>query len=512
MRWFRSIILALCSVGTSHVFAENLLQVYQQAQLCDAQYQEAVRQRLSVNEGVPISVAALLPNISAQANPSIAHMAYSGSSVQTDPRTGNSTSPKNNTLRYYNVQLTATQTVFNFAQFAQVAGSISTAKAADATLNAAAQNLMIRVSRAYFAILQDEDNLLYCEASKTAFKEQLDEAKQQYEVGFKSITDVYTAQARYDSSISTCVTAQTNLSNDRENLRVITGKYYSHLSRLSEQFPLVSPHPVNVEVWVNKALQQNWTIKSFQYKTQSALENIRQQYAGHLPTLNVQASFQRQYSDNINGYNPYIQRNGPSVENDKQIGFNLNVPIFAGGGVVAQTNQATYDYEASQQQLEQNIRQVLNTTRQSFLNILAGISKISADKQAVTSNIHSLHGMEESYKAGTETLFDVLNQQQILLTSQTQYANDRYAFVNNVLALKQAAGTLCFDDLLAINAWLVDKEPQTVGINPLRPRHLRHPKIRPAVHKHRLPKQNTTPVPKGSRVSHRPNDSQSCPL
>ena len=65
--------------------------------------------------------------------------------------------------------------------------------------------------------------------------------------------------------------------------------------------------------------------------------------------------------------------------------------------------------------------------------------------------------MEESYKVGTQTLVDVLNQQQNLYKAQTQYATDRYAFVNNILALKQAAGTLSFDDLCAINAWLTDK-------------------------------------------------------
>lgn len=478
--WRWAILFALTSTS---VFAANLLEVYQQAQLSDAEYQEAVMRRLSVNEGVPISIAALLPNISAQFSPSITHMSYSGSGVQTDVN-GNTISPKNNTQRFYNLQLTATQTVFNFAQFTQVAGSVSTAKAADADINAAAQQLMVRVAQAYFAILQDEDNLAYSEASKSAFKAQLDEAKQQHEVGLKTITDVYTAKARYDSAIANCLSMQAVLTNDRENLRVITGKYYPHISRLSEHFPLVSPHPAQIEIWVNKALAQNWMIKSYQYKAQTALQNVRRQFAGHLPTLNIQGTLQRQYSDNINGYNTYLQRNGPAVENDKQIGLNLTVPLFAGGGVVAQTNQARYDYEASQQQLEQVTRKVVNTARQSFLNVMAGIGKVSADKQAVTSNIHSLQGMEESYRAGSETLFNVLNQQQILLNTQTQYALDRYAFVNDILVLKQAAGTLSFDDLRAINVWLVEDEP-AVYFKQIKVRHV----AKKRVSKHSVKKQ-----------------------
>ncbi|MBV9576869.1 MAG: TolC family protein, partial [Gammaproteobacteria bacterium] len=75
----------------------------------------------------------------------------------------------------------------------------------------------------------------------------------------------------------------------------------------------------------------------------------------------------------------------------------------------------------------------------------------------------SLEGIKASYGVGTETLVDVLNQQQKLFQAQTQYASDRYAFVNNILALKQAAGTLSFDDLRAINAWLVDEDRHSVN-------------------------------------------------
>ena len=136
---------------------------------------------------------------------------------------------------------------------------------------------------------------------------------------------------------------------------------------------------------------------------------------------------------------------------------------MSGGGNIAQTKQAVYNYQNAQQQLDQTTRNTLNSTRQSYLGIVAGISQISADKEAIKSSISSLQGMEESYKVGTETLVDVLNQQQKVFQAQTQYAKDRYAFVNNVLALKQAAGTLSFDDLRAINAWLYEKDASDVN-------------------------------------------------
>ncbi len=443
----------------TQAYAADLLEVYQQALTSDPTYQQAISERLSTKEGVPITLASLLPNINLTGTPSLTRTNYSGAVTG-----GISVVPRNNTMKYYELALTATQTVFNYSQYMSLASSVSISKGADATLNAALQSLMTRVANAYFAVLRDEDNLSYSQASKVAYAEQLSQVKQQFDVGLKTITEVYTAQASYDTATANVIAAETTLANDRENLRVITGKYYPHLSSLSESFPLIRPIPMNVDRWVERAQMQNWSIRSAQYNLDSARQIVRQQFGGHLPTVTMQAQVDRIYTNNINGYFNIDQRNGPSIQKDKSVMLNINVPLFQGGGVVAQTNQAMYNYQTTQQQLELTVRNTLNTTRQSYLGVIAGISQITADKQAIKSSMSSLEGMEASYQVGTETLVDVLNQQQKVFQAQTQYATDRYNFINNVLLLKQAAGTLSFDDLCAINAWLRDEKHAAVPI------------------------------------------------
>lgn len=235
----------LCSIGfcffVSTVNAADLLEVYQQAQSSDPIFQQAIAQRLSTKEGVPIAAAALLPNIFITGNASLTRSGFSGTDLATITALNNNASlyPRNTTTRAYTIALAVTQTVFDFAKFTAVAGAVSLSKRADAVLNAALQDLMTRVSKAYFNVLRDEDNLLYSEASARAFQEQLSQIQQQYNVGLKTITDVYTAQASYDSAVAKVIAAQTQLTNDRENLRVITGRYYTNLLTLDEHFPLV---------------------------------------------------------------------------------------------------------------------------------------------------------------------------------------------------------------------------------------------------------------------------------
>jgi outer membrane protein len=376
------------------VNAANLLTVYQQALTSDPVFQQAVAQQLSDKENVPISFANLLPNIGVLAQPNVNKTAASGPATTTGSYSS----------RGYQVNATITQTIFNFAQFANLAGAFSTSKQADATLNAAAQSLMLRVSSAYFTVLQDEDNLRYAAANKAAYAKSLDQVSQQYKVGLKTITDVYTAQAAYDSSVAYYIQIETQLANDKENLRAITGYTYPSLAKLSEKFPFISPQPAEMESWVTTATKQNWSVKAAQYANNVALQNIKQQFAGHLPTLQAEGIYNITVTRNTGGTGP-------------------DGTLFAPPGAAQ----------------------------------IAGISKIKADKEAIKSTRSSYEGLEAQYRVGTATLVDVLNQQQKLLQAAQQYSADRYAYINSLLTLKQAAGTLSPEDLAAINSWLGEK-------------------------------------------------------
>lgn len=448
------IMLLMASFSaTSH--AADLMEVYQEAIQSDPIYQQVIAQTFATGENVYISLASLLPSINGVYNPFLEKTNTSGSGAifQGNPST-----------RGYNIVLKATQTIFNFAQISSFAQARATAKQASANLNAAAQDLIARVAKAYFQILEDVDNLRSAESAKLSYAKQLDQANQQYKVGIKTITDVYTAQASYESSVASYITAMNTLENDRENLRAITGKMYPSLSRLKEKFPLLTPQPTNIDKWVEVATLQNWQIKAAQYGVSAAKQNIRQQFSGHLPTLNAEGTYTVNFTRDFDDTDADLI-NPPGASNiaTPRIALNLTVPLIEGGRVLAQTRQAKDQYQVACQQLEQQTRNTINVTRQSYLNVLAGIQKIEADRKTIQSAQSSLAGMEAGYRVGTEILVNVLDQQQKVFNNQRIYAHDRYDYINNIITLKQAAGTLAPSDIAGLNAWLgapiaLDKE------------------------------------------------------
>ena len=432
---------ALFSLGlitlSGNALAENLLQVFQQALAYDPTYQKANAQRLSTHEDIPISRSFLLPQFNA-----LGYSQYNnqkereGSSINlpSGPATFGQGTFNYNSNGY---TLDLTQSIFDYAAWATLSEAKLSVKSADATYVAALQSLMQRTSEAYFNVLAAQDNLRYIEAEKKAIYQQLDQVTQQYKVGVVAITGVYQAQAAYDSIISQEISAANAVINQRENLRAITGKYYNSISSLEYNDP---------DKWVKTAIKQNWSLTAARYTAEAAKENVSVQRAGHLPVVDAYA--EQDYLKT--GTTPSGQTNSTA----NAVGIQLELPVFQGGLVTAETKQAAYNYQASLDAMTETYRSVYNNTQQSYNNVVSGINQVKADRQAIVSNASSLRSTVEGFKVGTQTMLDVLQAQQDLYNAEREFSNDLYAYINATISLKEAAGTLSLKDLKQINGWL----------------------------------------------------------
>lgn len=434
-------LLAFGTLCTSQLSqAEDLVQVYQQALTSDPLYQAQKAQYRADIEALPQSIAVLLPDIAGDGD-------YSGN-YQKNHEGSALTGGGKGTFRFNSrgLGLDASQSIFDFGKWSAVAQAHATVKNAAAILEADKQDLMIRVSTAYFNVLEAQDNLKFAEAEKRAFKRQLDQAEQKYKVGLSAITDVYNARANYDGSIAQVIADQNDINNSKESLRRITGIYYKHLTPLANRLRLITPKPNNVEAWVATAKKQNFSLLASEFAEEEAKQEVHIAQSGHLPTVDAVADAGRDVQGN-NGFGRQDTTSGT-------VGLQLNIPIFEGGLVMSQVRQATAEYEKSQDDYVDSYRSVINDTRQSFNDVDSGISKIRADRQTIVSSRSSLNSTEEGFKVGTRTIIDVLDQQQQLTQSQQIHSQDQYSYIIDILKLKEAAGTLNYKDIAEVNTWL----------------------------------------------------------
>lgn len=450
------ILSIVLSAAPGH--AEDLLQVYELARQNDPVLREAEANRLAVRQGKPIARGALLPQVNGTAD--YTEQELDSTNVSND-RLGPFQLDSRSRGDSVNWRIELRQSLFRWDRWLGLSQAEKRAAQADVDYEAAAQDLIVRVSDAYFNVLAAEDTLASEQATKEAIGRQLEQAQKRFEVGLIAITDVQEAQAAYDQSVAAEILAKRNLANQKEALRTIIDESPQKLAKPGEDIPLTSPDPQDENRWVDLALQQNRAIISSQIGTQIAKDDVRIARAGHLPTLDFVASKQdidsnanRVQTTTVLGVPNQVPGPANFDQVTDQYGLQLQVPIFSGGQTSARVEQAVYQHRAARERLESTVRLTEQQTRDAYLGVISEISRVRALKQALESARTALQATEAGFEVGTRTTVDVLDARRALFVAETNYLRSRYNYLVNGLRLKQAAGTLTADDIVRINSLL----------------------------------------------------------
>lgn len=432
-----ALALLLLPIGAQ---AEDLLQSYELARSSDPQLAAAESIRLITREGEVQSRAAFLPLIGGSVGAN-----YSDTTSQLG--SGFKVSDGGGGRSY---GLSVDQSIFSFGDISRHRSQRSLSQAADFQLEAAGDSLITRTSAAYFNVLVAMETLLAAEAQETALKKQFDFADKRLEVGLAPITDVHEARAQYDRARANTIVTRNALEDAYRALEEITGKEIRALNALPQDFQPQLPSALDVEGWVQTAVDSNPALKAKELELRSAESDIDTARAGHLPTVGLRAS----YGNNRSMFDGDIGPTGVDSSDTSSVGLTVNIPIFAGGATQSRVRQALAQRDVTEDQLDQQRRALVRNTRNAYQTLVAGISEVEARKAAVFSARSAYDASQVGLEVGTRTVLDVLNNQQTLFNAEREYALSRYNFLQNRLQLEQAAGTLELDDLQDVNRLL----------------------------------------------------------
>jgi outer membrane protein len=420
--------------------ADNLLEVYRDAQRYDAVYAGARYALEAGREKLPQGRSLLLPTLNLTASVTKTRI----DSTARDP----ATAPNLNFLRpphAENYTLTFTQPVFRLQNWYQYEQGGQQVRQAEATFGQASQDLIVRVSQAYFDVLAAQDTLALVRAQKAAISEQLAQAKRNFEVGTATITDTHEAQARFDLIVAQEIAALNDLENKRRALQALTGKEYGELTPLRGEVRLMPPNPNDMQAWVDLAEKQSYAVMLQEATTEIARLEAKRSFAAHLPTLDFIATYGK------TGQTGTLTSPVGSDVTTAQIGLQFAVPLYQGGAIDSREREAAALHQKSKEDLENARRQTALTARQTYLAVINGIAQVGALEQALVSSQSALDSNKLGYEVGVRINIDVLNAQQQLFSTRRDLANARYIAILNQLRLKAAAGSLRDEDLEEVN-------------------------------------------------------------
>ena len=420
----------------------GLVSVYHEAVDNNADLAAARADYDARKEVVPQARAGLLPNLSGGAESSNVRTSIDQPSLTT-------------TRSAVVYQATLAQPIFRADRWFQLKAAESVNEQAALQLSATEQNLILQTAESYFSVLRAQDTLASTKAEEAAFKRQLDQSRERFDVGLSDKTDVLQSQASYDTARANRIVAQRQVDDAFEALITLTNRQYNSIQGIVHTLPVLPPAPNDAKAWVETAGRQNLNLLASNYAVTAAEETLRQRKAGHLPTLDAVAQYEKGDNDALGFSNPNqlpIPYGGDVSQ--RTIGLRLNIPIYSGGLTSSQVRESYSRLDQTEQQREGLRRQVVENTRNLHRAVNTDVEQVQARRQSIISNQSAVEATEIGYQVGTRNIVDVLDSQRQLYSSVRNYNNSRYDYILDNLRLKQAAGTLNPGDLQDLARYL----------------------------------------------------------
>ena len=434
--------LALLSSLSLSTYAEDLLDIYKEALQRDTQVSQAKAEAQAAHAGLSEATAALLPQIDV---------------------VGNLTKTRTNVIDAYNARgsnkqatgaINLSQTLWRHSSWANRSIAEKTATLKDLAYADAQQNLIVRVRNAYFNVLNAADTLKFQKANNAALKRQLSEANRRFNVGLIAQTDKLEAQAAYDLSNAAVIAAENELINSKSEIRMLIGREIdvNKLAKIDESKFAASSVSNDLIKITKKAEENNLALQQAVISRDIAKDNITLARSGHEPTLDFNARAQTGYTE----YDTQVAQAG-FVDNNSwahSVGLTLNIPIFHGGATSAAVDKAQANYIYAQEGLEKAHRTLLTNVSNSYNNVNAAISSVTAYNNYKVSADSALSATKAGYEVGTRTMTDVLNATQNLYDAMQKSAQARYTYILSRLSLLYAQGDLKVEHIDQINQGL----------------------------------------------------------
>lgn len=374
-----------------------------------------------------------------------------------------------------NYTVTLTQPVFNMAALEGFKiGDLNT-KIADMNFYQAQQDLILRVSQAYFDALTSQDNVELYRNKKALIKQQLEVAQAKFDAGLATIVDVNTAQASFDLAASQEIAAQADLVVKRGVLEQLVGHPVGALRPLVKEAKidgvLKDPRSIaknnkgvelgetvnpqlppgqTLEDWIAQAESANFKVLASQLSVSVAESTYRASQALNYPSLNLVGTTGYNTSNGTpNSYQP-AQTN---VYNNT-IALQMNIPLVSGGYNSAVIRQNAALVDAAKANFDNARRTAAQNTRAAFTGFYGGLASVKAYEAAERSSQSALESSKLGFQVGTLINIDVLIALDTLFTTRSQLQQARYNTILNAIRLKASASTLSDEDLLAINSLL----------------------------------------------------------
>ncbi|MDX2155105.1 MAG: TolC family outer membrane protein [Hyphomicrobiaceae bacterium] len=331
--------------------------------------------------------------------------------------------------------VTASQPVFRgFRTVNGVRVAEATVKAGRETLRTVEQSVLLEAVTTYMDVVRDQATVRLRENNVVVLDKELRAARDRFNVGVVSRTDVAQAEARRAAAVSALELTRANLQSSRAAFERTVG--YEPMT-LRDRTQPYAKLPKSLDAAIAITSQEHPSVVATIYNEAAARSNIDLIRGELLPSVRLDASHSRRYDTS----------NVTEEQEVTTVTGRLTVPLYEGGEVHARVRAAKHTHIGRLQQVEQARNEMRAATIAAWSQLIAARAQIESDRVQVAALETALAGVRAEERAGQRTLLDVLNAELEALNARVQLVVDDRNVVVASYAVLAAIGRLSIEAL-----------------------------------------------------------------
>ena len=434
--YIKFVLLAL----SFEVFSNDLLTIYKEALEKDPEFNSKKADLAISREFLNQSRSGLLPQVRVTGGTNWNEY-YQDRQLQNDYNT-------------FSYGLNVSQPLFRLDRWFSNKQAKENVEAAEAQFAYQQQNLIIRVTGAYFKVLSAKANLEAKIATEKALNNQYDAVSERFNTGSVSRIDLADAKAALNRAESDRVQAEGNVDISFEELNSIVGRQVKLITPLNTALDFKAPR-TDIDNEVSKGLSSNYLIIEAKNRLEAADANTKSKTSNYLPKIDLSANANRRTSkqytfDGIDS-NLDLPFTIPTETENRIYSIQFSMPLFTSGLNNSQRRQALLQEVKTEEQLILIERSIVQQVRSLHTALRTSELNISSLKSAVESSKDALEATRVGYELNSRNLIDLLQAERNYSESINNLSQASYAFIVTSLQYKQAIGNLVPGDVVELN-------------------------------------------------------------
>jgi outer membrane protein TolC len=369
------------------------------------------------------ALSALLPQVNAGASENVEQLSLATLGIKI-PQIPRVIGP----FSYSTAQASASQALFNFESIQRFRAARTAEQAAQLTYSDTLDAITLIVGNAYLQIIEANSRIKATEAQVQNAQRLYDQAVDQLQAGTSPRIDVTRSGVQLHTEQYNLSIARNNFAIAKLNLSRAIGLPLGQAFDIADPIPYADLNPQTVDEALSSAYKSRSDFRAALSSAKSAQQRLSATRAERYPVLAANGDYgvQGQTFGSLHGAFTF------------QAG--VNVPVFTGGRIKGDLQQAEAALRQRKAEAENLRGQIDYDVRTAFLNLQAAKEQVTVARQNVDLANENLSRSQERFAAGVADSVEVVQAEQSLASANDQYISSLYSHNLAKLQLARALG------------------------------------------------------------------------